>query len=214
MSGAGFSVDLERDKRVRIIRAASELIVKNGLQSPMSAIAAKADVAMGSIYNYFQSKDELILGVYRQLAEEFNAMVVEDIDRTVPHRARVMRYITDYIDFFWADWDRAILFEYLSNVPLIPQEAMAEVFGKTRAYSRTLMTEAQADGVVKPHSVAFMGGLIGGGIRNTLKWHRATHDTLSDEDKRQIAQMCWDAIATEEHRGDISDLVNKQNAQP
>ncbi|MET3901106.1 TetR/AcrR family transcriptional repressor of multidrug resistance operon [Devosia sp. UYZn731] len=207
MSRAGLSVDLEKDKRVRILRAASELIVKNGLQSPMSAIAAKADVAMGSIYNYFESKDDLILGVYALLAEEFNAVVVDEIDRSVPHRVRVMKYVTDYIDFFWANWDRAILFEYLSNVPLIPKEAMAEVFGKTRAYSRTLMSEAMADGVVKPHSVALMGGLIGGGIRNTLKWHRATHDTLSLEEKRQIAQMCWDAIATDEHRGDVSDLV-------
>lgn len=173
----------------------------------MSAIAAKADMSMGSIYNYFQSKDDLILGVYHQLSSEFNAMVVEEIDRTLPHRARVMRYINDYIDFFWVDWDRAVLFEYLSNVPLIPPEAMGEVFGKTRTYSRTLLTEAQADGVVKPLSVAFMGGLIGGGIRNTLKWHRASHDVLHYDEKRQIAQMCWDSVAAEAHRGDISDLV-------
>ncbi|SFZ85504.1 transcriptional regulator, TetR family [Devosia enhydra] len=186
------------DKRERILRAAAELIVKNGLQSPMSAIAARADVAMGSIYNYFASKDDLILGVYASLAEAFNEKVVpEAIDRSVPHRARIMKYITDYIDFFWADWDRAILFEYLSNVPLIPPDALAEVFARTRAYSRTLLEEAQADGVLRPCSVQLMGGLIGGGIRNTLKWHRMSHTELGREERDEIAEMCWSAIAAE-----------------
>ncbi|HEY8359390.1 MAG TPA: TetR/AcrR family transcriptional regulator [Ramlibacter sp.] len=191
-------MEQEPDKRERILRAAAELIVKNGLQSPMSAIAAKADVAMGSIYNYFSSKDQLILGVYAQLAEQFNHLVVvEEIDRSVPHRDRIMVYIYNYIDFFWADWDRAILFEYLSNVPLVAPDELARVFGKTRAYSRTLLEEAQAAGALKPYSVAFMGGLIGGAIRNTLKWHRLTNTTLSPEERRQLAEMCWSAIATE-----------------
>jgi len=188
---------LDIDKRERVLRATAELIVKNGLQSPMSAIAARADVSMGSIYNYFASKEELVLGVYAQLADAFDALVVADIDRSQPHRDRIMRYITDYIDFFWADWDRAILFEYLSNVPLIPADELARVFARTRAYSRTLLEEAQAAGVLKPYSVAFMGGLIGGGIRNTLKWHRMAHTELTAEQHRQIAEMCWSAIAAE-----------------
>lgn len=192
-------MEADLDKRERILRATAELIVKNGLQSPMSAIAAKADVSIGSIYNYFASKDDLILGVYAQLAAAFDHLVVVDeIDRSVPHRDRIMTYINDYIDFFWADWDRAILFEYLSNVPLISAEALARVFARTRAYSRTLLLEAQEAGVVKPYSVAFMGGLIGGGIRNTLKWHRMTQTTLSGEERRQIAEMCWSAIATDQ----------------
>jgi len=188
---------LDIDKRERVLRATAELIVKNGLQSPMSAIAARADVSMGSIYNYFASKEELVLGVYAQLADAFNTLVVADIDRSQPHRDRIMRYITDYIDFFWADWDRAILFEYLSNVPLIPADELARVFARTRAYSRTVLEEAQAAGVLKPYSVAFMGGLIGGGIRNTLKWHRMTQTELTAEQHRQIAEMCWSAIAAE-----------------
>jgi TetR/AcrR family transcriptional repressor of multidrug resistance operon len=189
---------VDPDKRARILRAAAELIVKNGLQSPMSAIAARADVAMGSIYTYFASKDELILGVYAQLAEAFDDLVVvKDIDRSLPHRDRIMRYITDYIDFFWADWDRAILFEYLSNLPLIPPDELARVFARTRAYSRTLLEEAQQAGVVKPYSVAFMGGLIGGGIRNTLKWHRMSQTELTPAQRTQIAEMCWSAIAVE-----------------
>lgn len=189
----------EQDKRERILRATAELIVINGLQSPMSAIAAKADVSIGSIYNYFASKEELILGVYAQLAEAFDhLLVVTEIDRSLSHRERIMVYINDYIDFFWADWDRAILFEYLSNVPLIPADELARIFARTRAYSRTLLEEAQAAGVVKPHSVAFMGGLIGGGIRNTLKWHRMAHTTLSSEERLQIAEMCWSAIASDQ----------------
>lgn len=202
--GAVKVLDVEPDKRQRILQAAAELIVRDGLQSPMSAIAKKSGVAMGSIYNYFPSKTDLIRGVYAQLADQTNAKLAGPIDRNEPHRERIMTYIHAYIDFFWEDWDRAILFEYLSNAPLIPMAELEEVFGATRTYNNTLFSEARRDGVVKPYSTRFMAGMIGGGIRNALKWHRSTETELTGEQRRQIAHMCWDAIALPGHENEHS----------
>ena len=58
-------MDVAPDKRERILAAASKLIVVNGLQCSMSAIADEAGVATGSLYNYFKSKEDLVGGVYR-----------------------------------------------------------------------------------------------------------------------------------------------------
>ena len=189
-------MDLMLDKRSRILNAAAELIVQNGLQCSMAAVAERANVATGSLYNYFPSKEAMIRAVYDRLATTIEDILVAEIDRTRPHRERILAYVYCYIDLIWEDPERALLFEYLSNVPLIPPAEMAEAFSRVSAYTATLMEEARADGVIKPHSTQLMGALLGGAIRNTLKWHRITHDTLSRQHRDQLADMCWSAIAS------------------
>lgn len=184
------------DKRIRVLTATEKLIVRYGLEFPMSRIARESGVAVGSIYNYFPSKTELVFGVYHQLASQIIAALVTDIDadRDDP-KTTIMAYIHDYIEFFWADADRAVLFEYLTNSPLIETPEIAEVFKPLRDYNRAIFTQAQEQGVLKPMAPRSMAGYVGGGIRNALKWHRTTQNHLSDAQKDNLAQMSWAAIA-------------------
>ena len=185
------------NKRERILAAAAELIVRNGLQCSMAEIATTAGVATGSLYNYFKSKDDLIWGVYERLTEEATAALVVEHDPATLHEARIRRYIDDYIEFIWADSERAILFEYLSNVPLIPASELRRAFAPVTAFTSKLIAEAKAAGVLRDFPVSDMGGFIGGGIRNTLKWRRTDAAPLTPRERDDIAAMCWSAIAAE-----------------
>lgn len=185
------------DKRQRILAAAARLIVKNGLQCSMAEIAQTAGVATGSIYNYFASKDDLVRGVYRKLTEDIAAVLIVDHGLQVSHEERLRRYIADYIEFVWADADRAILFEYLSNVPLIPQGELRKAFAPVTDFTTRLFTEAQEAGVVRIGHAADIGGFVGGGIRNVLKWRRAQGLELTGQARSQIVSMCWSAITGE-----------------
>lgn len=184
------------DKRIRVLTATEKLIVRYGLEFPMSRIARESGVAVGSIYNHFPSKTELVFGVYQQLASQIIAALVTDIDAdTDDPKTTIMAYIHDYIEFFWADADRAVLFEYLTNAPMIETPEIAEVFKPLRDYNRAIFTQAQEQGVLKPMVPRSMAGYVGGGIRNALKWHRTTQNHLSDAQKDNLAQMSWAAIA-------------------
>lgn len=185
------------DKRERILAAAATLIVRNGLQCSMAEIASTAEVATGSLYNYFKSKDDLIRGVYQRLTEEAAAALIVEHDPATPHEARIRRYIEDYIEFIWADRDRAILFEYLSNVPLIPGGELRRAFAPVTAFTVRLIGEAKAAGVLRDFPVSDMGGFIGGGIRNVLKWRRSDGTPLTQSERDHIAEMCWSAIAAQ-----------------
>jgi len=56
------------DKRSDIMQAALDLIAEQGFhRTPMAEIAAKAGVAAGTIYRYFESKDVLITELHREL---------------------------------------------------------------------------------------------------------------------------------------------------
>lgn len=183
--------------RARILDATAQLIVTNGLGFPMSRVARNSGVAVGSIYNHFPSKHHLIVGVYQQIADQIEpALTVAPAGADTP-KARVMAYIHAYIDFFWADPDRAILFEYLSNAPLIATPDVARIFQSLRRFNSDLFAEAQAQGILKPMSPRAMAGFVGGGIRNALRWHRIEKRPLTAAQRDDIAQMCWSAIAIE-----------------
>lgn len=183
------------DKRERILKAASELIVKNGLQCSMSEIAQTAGVATGSLYNYFTSKDDLIRGVYHRLTDEVAAVLIVEHAPHVSHEKRIRRYIDDYIDFIWADANRAILFEYLSNVPLLRPGDLRSLFAPVTDFTARLFHEAQEAGVLRDFDIHQLSGFIGGGIRNTLKWRRNAGSPLTLDERHQIAEMCWSAVA-------------------
>lgn len=189
-------MELNPARRERILDATAKLIVANGLQCSISAIAATAGVATGSVYNYFSSKDDLIRGVYLRLSETIAARLVLAPDASTGTEGQIMRYIYDYIDFIWEDCDRAILFEYLSNVPLISPGELNEVFGVATRYSAQLMTDGKQAGLLADLPANTMSAYIGGGIRNTLKWRRMDTAPFKSEEREQIALMCWNAIAT------------------
>jgi len=203
MTEAALAAPATTDKRDRILKATADLLVTGGLETPMSRIASRAGVAIGTIYAHFPSKTDLVLGVYARLADQTVAALVPRADRAlgpspVPEndaRDRVMDYLHAYIDFFWADSDRAVLFEYMSNVPLIPAADIAEVFRPVREYNHRIFAEAQAAGLLRPGAPRGMVAMVGGGIRNALKWRRVRGEDLTEADRAELAEMCWSAIA-------------------
>ncbi|MBV1934361.1 MAG: TetR/AcrR family transcriptional regulator [Parvibaculaceae bacterium] len=57
------------ENRRKILNAARELVLEGGFAAAqMSAVAARAGVATGSLYRYFKSKDELCRQVFREVS--------------------------------------------------------------------------------------------------------------------------------------------------
>jgi AcrR family transcriptional regulator len=59
------------DKRAALLKAATELIARNGLQSvSTAAIARKAGVAKGTLFVYFETKEQLVNELYVEIVAE------------------------------------------------------------------------------------------------------------------------------------------------
>ncbi|EJF91030.1 TetR/AcrR family transcriptional regulator [Bartonella tamiae] len=184
-----------RTKKIsQILNAAAELIVENGLETSMAAIAKRAHIATGSLYLYFESKDAMIRALYHRLAQQLENSLVKTDHPMHTDQERIQHYIDCYIDFIWEDPKRAVLFEYLSNVPLISPEEMVVIFEKTSKYSSHIFLKAQKAGLTAPYNEELLTSFIGGGIRNSLKWHRILYKNLSQQHRKEISKMCWSAI--------------------
>ena len=68
------------EKYQRILDAAVEVIAEKGyFNAPVSAIAARAGVADGTVYLYFKSKDDVLRTAIDQNFDRFHRQVVEAI---------------------------------------------------------------------------------------------------------------------------------------
>lgn len=69
------------DKRQCILEATAELIAEHGLQAcPMSAVARQAGCGAGTIYRYFETKDELVQELYLELVRRMTQRCLDPYD--------------------------------------------------------------------------------------------------------------------------------------
>ena len=73
------------EKKIAILKATLELVAERGFHgAPTSEIAERAGVGMGSIYRYFEGKDELIRGLFAYTEGQFREAIIEGHDPEAP----------------------------------------------------------------------------------------------------------------------------------
>jgi AcrR family transcriptional regulator len=69
---------LKQERREEIVQAALRVFVQRGVQgATMDGIAKEAELSKGTLYLYFQSKDELFLTIALEWVRELNARATE-----------------------------------------------------------------------------------------------------------------------------------------
>ncbi|MCF3639842.1 TetR/AcrR family transcriptional regulator [Rhizobium sp. TRM95111] len=82
----------QRRNREALLKAGHEVISEKGIDAAtMMEIAERADVASGTIYNYFKSKDELAIAVLELVMEQL-ARRIEDVTNTFADPAQVYAF--------------------------------------------------------------------------------------------------------------------------
>jgi AcrR family transcriptional regulator len=78
------------DKRKRLLESALELFVLNGFQgTPTSQVAKHADVATGTLFHHFETKADLIQGVYRSCCESrADKCIISDKSLSIEQRIK------------------------------------------------------------------------------------------------------------------------------
>jgi TetR/AcrR family transcriptional regulator, cholesterol catabolism regulator len=92
----------QAERRARVIDAAMTLAAKGGYDAvQMRAVAQEADVALGTLYRYFSSKDQLLLAGLEQLAGEMQEQLHEHpVEGRTSHErvSKVLRKLCDVLE--------------------------------------------------------------------------------------------------------------------
>ena len=88
------------DKRNAILDAATRLFAERGLAgAPTSEISKRADVAEGTLFTYFETKDDLINSLYREIKLELADAMMSDFPRKKNVRTRLQHVWDRYVNW-------------------------------------------------------------------------------------------------------------------
>ncbi len=110
--------DLSLATRSRLLDATADVVAEvGGAGLTMQAVAAKADVALRTVYNYFPSKEALVLEAYNRLAGDTMAQV-ETLPTHGPARQQLGRLVEMFCDSYAS---QAAAHALVAGVPGIPE---------------------------------------------------------------------------------------------
>lgn len=144
-------------KKDQILSATRELIFNNGLQSvSMSLIGKTAKVGMGTIYNYFPTKEDLVNALFDQVSQQLSQEVTKPYDKDADTLQNLERLCRSLIEFGLTYPQEIMLFEQLNHSPYIRPEVQARDYG-IKAIFFQLIEAGQAEGKIKMMPAALIG---------------------------------------------------------
>jgi len=89
-----------KDKREKIIDTAIRLIIEEGINVPTAKIAKESGVSNGTLFNYFETKQNLIDTIFLSIKEEVYQCMPEDCCSNLELREFILNMWKKV--FFWA----------------------------------------------------------------------------------------------------------------
>ena len=179
-------------KRDAILNAALKLLVEKGVHNtPMSEIAKAAGTGMGTIYNYFPNKEELINEIYKGIKEQEETLFLE-VNTDQPIKTRFENYLTVIIEFFIQNPSYFNFLQQLEASPIITEENKAKG-RKSVDIVAVLLKSGQEDRIIKNIQIDEILVFIGGAISSYLKRHLNPSEKKRSSMANHI-RMVWDGI--------------------
>ncbi|GAK61060.1 transcriptional regulator, TetR family [Candidatus Vecturithrix granuli] len=188
------------DKREAILEATLELIAEQGFyNAPISQIAEKAGVGVGSIYRYFQDKDALIHELFFYVIRKESAAILKGYHPDAPVREQFMQICTGMIQFsVQYPKDTNFLDQYFHS-PYGLSRRREVLLKQDRADAdahplATFFERAKAQQIIKNLPLHALGALTFGPILALLRDIRAGLIEYDADLMSKITGACWDAV--------------------
>lgn len=164
--------------------ALNDLVVSEGLSgATVAAVAARADVAIGTFYNHFDSRDEAIAELATRLAESIDGVVDILLESGGPIATALDQLAAGFLHKLHAEPDWARFMVEVGRTPAWPKAEMAASLGRLVAAGRE-RGELRACG-----DVFTRGFLIGAQIRAVLDLTRhPTSTNIELEDLQSLVR--------------------------
>lgn len=188
------------DKRTAILEATMELVAEQGFDhTPTSQIAEKAKVGIGTIYRYFQDKDDLIHEVFRDILEKENRETFKDFHPEIPIRQQYIQYCTRLIDYSLQHLQEFKFIQHYFHSPYGLSHRQEKIYGAKGSIADEpplirLFEVARTQQIVKDLPPFVLGALTIGPILLLLRDIHSDLISYNPEMMSSVVEACWDAV--------------------
>ncbi len=181
------------DKREQIIQAAMQLLVEQDVQAtPMSAVAKKAQTGMGTIYNYFATKEELINAIFLYIVADQYRHVAQNVEGGGVKK-EFEQYYLGFSQYWLANPTHFFFVEQFDRSPIITLTTRQENLLILQPISQLLVT-GQQQGLIKAFDVEGLLTFLNGGILAFIRWLLSTQLPPYQPLLQAQLKIAWDAI--------------------
>ena len=183
-------------KKELIFNSALKLFVDNGFHgTATSKIAQEAGVANGTLFQYFKTKDDLVIKLYISIKHE----LTEYISLNTTNKDDIKENVKSQVlsSLFWA-LDNQNKFQYIQQIQTSPYigQIEKEIIDKQAEPHLTLLKKGIKQGVIKNLPIELLNSLITSQVFGLYQF--VTSNQLSKPKQKETIEttfeMLWDMI--------------------
>lgn len=169
------------------------LLIENGVQAtPMSAIAKAANAGMGTIYNYFPTKEDLINAIYIYIKlDEIKAISAPFTNESV--KKHFDHFYRSMVTYMVENPQHFRFMDQFHSSPIITAATRSEGAEAFASYTNVLKRGQEQD-IIKDISIEEIMQFINGGLMGFIRWLLATDRPLTPAMLDNQLRIAWDAI--------------------
>ena len=177
-----------------ILNAAMELIKEHGIErTPLSKIAEKAEVGIGTLYKYYKNKSGIINGIYVAIKEEEAELIFVNHSLNSSVRETFDDYYGRMIDYFL---EKPFKFNFIAQYafsPIIKEETRIKAMSKFHHFD-SLYDRAHSENLCKDIASNHLTFFVFSSICFWLKAAKELNISIDNSYKIQLLEMAWDSV--------------------
>lgn len=165
----------KKEKRGEILDAAIRVLARKGINAATVAdIADAADVGKGTIYEYFRSKDEILITSFKHFMEKTELHIARRQVRITDPLEKLLAYFEGWKDMLegeFLDYMEIVLDFWAESIRRnqeIPGMNLADLYREYRQVVQGLMDECVAAGRLRSHDTLVSASILLGAIDGLL----------------------------------------------
>jgi len=183
------------DKKSTILNTVLKLVNKEGFYHlSMKNVAKEAGIAAGTTYLYFNSKEELINELYKQIAQEYRDSIINSYKEENSIEENFFEMAGKALSYYVENPDRFSFIQQYTYSPFIFKETQEENFAILEPLQKFLV-QAKKEKKVKDLPDLMLVSLVSGPINSMMKMFLAGKTDLTKKStQKKLLEACWQSI--------------------
>ena len=182
------------DKKTAVFGATLELISEQGFHgAPMSQIAERANIGVGTIYRYFASKDELINALYIDIKTKLARYILQKHSENLSVEEGFENIFKNLIYYFIEHPAELSFVEQYENSPMITEATHQQVMQIAWPW-KYLFERAIKESLLKELPIEIMSAILYGAIISMAKLYLAGTVKIEESSLAMSIAAVWDMV--------------------
>lgn len=183
-----------KEKKAALLKATLSLINHGGVQeASMAKVAKMANVSPGTIYLYFENKQDLVNQLYLDTKAAFSKSAFKDFQEGLPVKKSFEKIWYNIADFKKNKVEEASFLSQCDNTPMIDNESRKEGLKHLQPLI-DLWERGQEEEIIKKISPYLLYAYTIYPMAFLMSPTTKTHCELDDKAMSEAFQAAWDSI--------------------